>query len=142
MKPAASGAVSGCAVWVLVFLALVSCLLPVAVAAGGITSTLSSGFVARTLEPYLCPDGSTADIITYWTTTRDEYGHPVPTTAYEMQCLDSEGSVVRAPSPDYGFIWTGILAAVGLVLSLVLAFVLAAPAGMLVARLIARRKSA
>jgi hypothetical protein len=92
------------------------------------------------LQPYLCPDGSTADIVTYQTTSRDEFGNPMPATAYEMQCVDADGMVVRPPSPDYGFIWVGVLATIGLVVALLLSFFLAAPAGVLVGKLLARRK--
>ena len=140
MKPAASGTVSGCLVWIIAFVVLLTCLVPTAMGVAGVTSTVSGEFVARALQPYLCPDGSTAEIVTHQTTSTDEFGNESPATAYEMQCVDSGGNIVREPSPDYAFIWIGVLGAVGLALSAVLAFVLAAPAGVLIGRLLAGRK--
>ena len=41
---------------------------------------------------------------------------------------------------SYAFIWIGVIAVIGLVLSAVLAFVLAAPAGVLITKFINRMK--
>lgn len=136
MKSAKTGAVSGCIVWVLVFGILCMCLFPVTMVVGSITSTVTGDSVARILGPRLCPAGSTAEIFTYETTTTDENGFETPTTAYEMRCVDLSGNIVKDLGPSYAFIWMGILSGIGLILSVVLAFLLAAPAGVVIARVI------
>ncbi len=140
MKSEATGTLSGCVVWVIVFFALLTCLIPVAAFVGGLSSTLAAEFVAGILEPYLCPDGSHAEIITFQTTSMDDFGNAQPATGFEMQCVNSQGEITRDPSPDYSFIWLGVLGLAALILSVALAFLLAAPAGVLIARLIKRRK--
>ena len=140
MKSAATGTLSGCVVWVIVFFVLLTCLIPTAMFVGGLSSTLAADFVAGTLEPYLCPEGSHAEIITFQTTSVDDFGNAQPATGFEMQCENEQGEITRDPSPDYSFIWLGVLGLGSLVLSAVLAFLLAAPAGVLIARLLKRRK--
>jgi len=141
MKSAKTGAISGCIVWALVFSILCMCLLPVTMAIGSITSTVTGDSVARILGPRLCPAGSTAEIFTYETTTTDENGFETPTTAFEMRCVDANGNTVKDLGPTYAFIWTGILGGLGLILSAVLAFLLAAPAGTLIARAIQKKQT-
>ena len=142
MKSATTGAVSGCVVWMIVFCVLSACLLPVAIPVGSFAIELSPDFVTDILGPYLCPQDSTAEIVTHQTTSVDSSGVRRPATAYEMQCVDSNGNVVREPSPIYAFIWFGILAVTGLILSALIAFLLAAPAGVLIVNLANRLRKA
>ena len=86
------------------------------------------------MGPYLCPEDSTADVVTFQTTTTDEYGNDEPATGYEMRCLDANGNVVQEGSPNYAFYWIGLLMLGSLVLSAGLAFLVAAPLGVLIAR--------
>jgi len=138
MKSASAGAASGCIVWFLVFGVLLLCLCPTAMVVGSFSATSQSSFAVRTLEPYLCPEGSTAEIITFATTSTDEFGNQQPATGYEMQCVDANGVIVREPSPDYAFYWLGLLFAGSLILSALLALLFAAPVGALVPVLINR----
>ncbi len=138
MKKLSAGTVSGCLIWVLIFFLLSSCLVPVAMAFGGITS--GTDFVAKTLGPVYCPENTTPEIYSYATTSIDENGFSRPATAYELHCVDSSGEVVNTSVVSYAFLWTGILAVIGLVLSGIFAFVLAAPAGMLLGRLLNKNK--
>ena len=138
MKPARTGAVSGCIIWFIVFGLLSSCLLPIGMFIGGFTSV--TNFAIRTLEPLICPDGTTAKSRSYATTTTDDYGNSQPSTAYVMQCVDSNGKVLKEDPVAYAFIWIGIISVIGLLLAGILAFVFAAPAGVLVTRLINRNK--
>lgn len=142
MEPAKTGAVSGCLVWVIAFSVLCACLFPAAMVAGSITSTVTGDSVARILGPVLCPEGTTAEIFTYETTSTDSNGFETPSTAFEMRCVDESGQIVKDLGPTYAFIWTGLLGVVGLVLSAILAFFLAAPAGALVARLFQKKPKA
>lgn len=139
MKSTKTGAVSGCIIWVIVFGLLSSCLLPVGMFIGGFTSV--SGFAMRTLEPLICPDGTTAKSRSYATTTTDDFGNSQPSTAYVMQCVDSNGEVVKEDPVAYAFIWIGIISGIGLIIAGLLAFLLAAPAGVLVAKLLNRKKA-
>jgi hypothetical protein len=138
MKSASAGAASGCIVWFLVFGILFLCLCPTSMFVGGFSATAQSDFVARTLGPYLCPEGSTAEIITFATTSTDEFGNQHPATGYAMQCVDASGVIVRESSPDYAFYWLGLLVVGSLVLSALLAFLFAAPDGALVSVLVNR----
>jgi len=142
MKSLTTGTLSGCVVYVIVFGFLLTCLVPLGMGLGGFTSTISADFVARTLEPYLCPDGSHAEIITFQTTSTDEFGNESPATGFEMQCVGPGGEITREPSPDYGFIWIGVIGVASLILAALLSFVLAAPAGVIIGRLLGRTKTA
>jgi len=133
MKNATTGTVSGCIVWVIVFGCLGSCVIPVASMVGGFSS--GSNLAVRTVGPMVCPENTTPKIHTYATTTIDDNGFEQPATGYEIQCFDANGEVVKTDPVAYAFIWIGIFAAIGLVVAGILAFVLAAPAGVLIARL-------
>ena len=139
MKSTTTGTVSGCIVWVIVFGALSLCILPVASAIGGFTS--ASGFAMKTLEPYICPEGSTAQSYSYATTTTDEFGNRRPSTAYVLQCVDADGQIVKEDPVVYAFLWIGILALIGLIIAVILSFALAAPAGIIIGRLFNRNKT-
>jgi len=136
MKSRTTGAVSGCIVWIIVFGILSSCILPAAMMVGGFTS--ASNFAMQTLGSMICPDGTTAKPYSYATTTTDEYGNSQPSTAYELHCVDVNGVILKKDPLLYAFIWIGIIAVIGLAITALLAFALAAPAGVLIARLLNR----
>ncbi|MCC7189040.1 MAG: hypothetical protein IT312_09890 [Anaerolineales bacterium] len=138
MKQAATGTVSGCLVWVIAFFIISMCILPVSMMIGGFTSF--SDFAIEQTSKFICPADTTPDIRTYQTTTTDEYGNRQPSTAYVLQCKDANGEVVMEDPVSYAFLWIGILAALGLILSGILAFVFAAPIGVLVTTLLNRIK--
>ena len=142
MKSASTGAASGCLVWVVTFGALAACLCPTAAMIGSLTSTVTADQVAPIVGPWLCPEGTTPHIYTYATTISDDTGVDRPATGYGMDCRDASGEVVQDVGPTYGFVWVGVLAAAGLGLSALLAFVLAAPAAVIVARVFGRNKPA
>lgn len=138
MKSATTGAVSGCLVWVIACGVLSMCILPVSMAIGGMTSV--SHFAIQWTGTLVCPNNTTTDVRTYETTTTDENGNRQPSTAYVLQCVDASGNVVKEDAVGYSFLWIGIITAAGLVLSGALAFVLAAPAGVLISKLLNRMK--
>ena len=138
MKITKVGTASGCVVWLIVFGILGACLVPLAMMIGGFTSV--SNFAMQTLGPVICPDGTTAESYSYATTTTDEYGNSQPGTAYELHCIDANGAAVKEDPVLYAFLWIGIIALMGLGIAALLAFVLAAPAGILIARLLNRNK--
>lgn len=134
MKATAVGTTSGCIVWILAFGMVSFCLCPMAVVIGTVSSSLGADTVAGLLEPYLCPDNSTAEVVTFQTTTTDEFGNTSPSTGYEMRCVDAAGTVVQEGSPAFAFYWVGLLALGSLVLSGGAAFLVAAPLGAFIAR--------
>ena len=138
MKQTSAGALSGCLVWVIAFVVINICILPVSMMIGGATAV--TDFAMQTVAPLICPEGTSAQSRTYATTTTDEFGNSQPSTAYVMQCVDSNGDVVKEDSVVYGFLWIGGIAGIGLILAGVLAFVLAAPAGVLIAKVLGKIK--
>ena len=139
MKSVAAGTTSGCVVWLLGFFFLMICLCPAAAGIGGVSSTVGADGVARIMGPLLCPADGTAEIITYQTTSTDEFGNTGPATGFAMQCVADDGAVVRAPSSDYAFYWVGLLVLGSIALASVAALILAAPLGGWIARRQARR---
>jgi hypothetical protein len=127
MKSANLGKASGCIIWILSFGLVSLCLGPLAIIVGAISSTAGAESVADIIGPYLCPEDSTAEIITFQTTTTDEFGTESPATGYEMQCVDAVGNIVRESSPDYAFYWVGLLSLGSLILSGGTAVLVAAP---------------
>jgi len=140
MKSGTAGTLSGCVVWIIVFGILSMCSFPISMILGGITSF--SNFAIRQTGAIICPDNTTPEVYSYASTTTDEYGNRHPSTAYELHCVDATGEVVKVDLVGYAFLWMGFTAGIGLIISGLLAFVLAAPAGILIARLLNRtRKS-
>ena len=138
MKPKATGTLSGCIVWIIAFGILNLCILPVAMIIGSVTSF--SDFAMQTLAPIICPEGTTAESYSYPSTTTDEYGNTQPSTAYELHCVDANGVVVKEDPVLYAFVWIGLTGLIGLVIAALLAFAFAAPAGVLIAKLLNRRQ--
>lgn len=136
MNPKSTGAVSGCLIWILVFGVISSCLAPLGMIVGGVTSV--SNFAMQTIAPLICPEGTTAESYSYATTSVDEFGNTQPSTAYELHCVDSTGTVVKEDPVLYAFLWMGIIVVLGLVIAAGLAFFLATPAGVLISRMFGR----
>lgn len=133
-----AGAVSGCIVWAIVFGALSMCVLPLAMFVGGFTT--ASDIAIETTGGFICPEDTTPKVRTYATTSTDDFGNESPATGYELQCVDAGGDVVKTDPVGFAFLWMGILAAGGLIVAIVLAFVFAAPAGVVIARVLERNR--
>jgi hypothetical protein len=136
---ATAGALSGCLIWVIVFGIMSACLLPIGMAIGGFSS--GSDTAARVVGGWECPKSTTPQIYSYDSTMTDSNGVDQPATAYELHCVDSGGNVVKNDPVVFAFIWEGLFAAAAVVLAIVLAFVLAAPAGVLIGRMFNRTKT-
>lgn len=139
MKTSTVGTLSGCVVWILSIAVISSCILPIFFVIGSITSF--SQYAIKTTGNFLCPDDTTPRSYSYQTTTTDEYGNRQPSTAYELHCVDQNGNVAKEDPIVYSFLWIGVFALMGLIISGILAFALAAPAGVLIGRLLNRRKT-
>lgn len=128
MQSRSTGFASSCLLWLILFGVLVSCLCPSAMFIGGFAATLQADSVAGIVEPYLCPEGSRAEIVTYKVIPRrNSYD-------YELQCVAANGDIIREPSPDYAFYWLAALVVGVVILASVLALLLTVPVGVLIAR--------
>jgi ABC-type glycerol-3-phosphate transport system permease component len=136
MKSSQAGAVSGCIVWMLSIGIIATCILPISVMVGSITSF--SQFAITATGNFICPDGTTAERYEYATTMTDEFGNSNPATGYELHCVDESGEVVKTDVVGYAFLWIGVFALVGFIVSGILAFVFAIPLGVLIGRLFKR----
>ena len=136
MKQATAGTLSGCVIWILSIGIIASCVLLISVFIGSISSF--SHFAINATGNFICPDGTTAERYEYATTTTDEFGNSHPATGYELRCVDESGEVVKTDPVGYAFLWIGVFALVGLIVSGILAFLLAAPLGVLIGRLFKR----
>jgi hypothetical protein len=137
MKQATTaGTVSGCIIWIVSVGVITSCILPIFVVIGSITSF--SQFAIQTTGNIVCPDGTTAESYSYETTTIDEFGNVEPATGVSLRCVDETGIIVKEDHVGYAFLWIGAFALIGLIISAILAFVFAAPLGVLIGRLFKR----
>lgn len=139
MSKTTTTAVSGCIIWFFLISIIGSCVMPVFFVIGGFSSV--SNFAIQTTGSWICNDGTTPQTYTYETTTTDEYGNQQPSTAYVLQCVDSSGKVLKEDPIAYAFIWIGIWAVAGLILTGILCFVFAVPGGMMVTKILERLKS-
>ena len=138
MKRTSTGVVSGCLVWILAFGVISTCILPVSMAIGGFTS--ASDYAINFTGKFICPDGTIPKSYSYATTTRDENGNEQPSTAYELHCIAANGEILKNDPVGYAFLWIGVFVLVGLIVTGGLAFLLAAPAGVLISKLFNRVK--
>jgi len=127
-------AISGCVIWFLLISIIASCAMPVFFLAGSLSSFSETSI--NLTGKWLCPKGTTPHRNVYSTTSLDEFGNPEPATAYELQCMDSNGTVVKTDPVFYSFLWIGIWAGLGLTFSVVLTMIFAVPGGMLVTKLL------
>ena len=134
MKQATTGTISGCFVWIIAFGVISTCILPISIAIGGITSV--SDFAVKQTGAIVCPDNTAPKIRSFAT-----YGSG-PSTTSVLQYVDASGAVVKEDPVGFAFLWIGIIAVIGLIISALLAFALAAPAGVLIGRFINRMKTA
>ena len=132
MKEATSGTISGCLVWIIAFVVIGICILPISFA--GSMFTITSDFAIKQTGAIVCPDNTTPKIRSFAT-----YGSG-PSTTSVLECVDASGNVVDEDLVGFAFLWIGIVTGIGLILTGVLAFVFAAPAGALVAGLVNRMK--
>jgi len=138
MKKSSTGVISGCLVWILAFGVISACIVPIFSVVGSISS--ASNPAINFTGKFICPDGTTSESYSYSTTSRDENGVSHPATAYELHCVATNGEVLKSDPVGYAFLWTGIFIFIGIVLTAILAFALAAPAGVLISKLMNRMR--
>lgn len=134
MNNAKTTAVSGCVIWFLLISVIASFVMPVFFFAGFLSSY--SNTAVNITGGWLCPEGTTPRQNTYTSTTTDEFGNLEPATAYELQCVGADGTVVRTDPIIYSFLWIGMFSVLGLVASALLTLIFAVPGGMLVTRVL------
>lgn len=139
MSKTTTTAISGCIIWFFLISIIGSCIMPIFFIIGGFSSV--SDFSIQTTGGWLCPENTTPQSYSYATTTTDEYGNRQPSSAYVLQCVDASGSIVKEDPVAYAFIWIGIWALLGLIVTGVLCFIFAVPGGMLVTKFLERIKT-
>lgn len=115
--------------WIIAFVAISLCILPIS-----FVGRMTGDFAIQQTGAIICPDNTTPEVRSFAT-----YGSG-PSTTYVLECVNANGEVVMEDPVGYAFLWIGIIAVIGLALSAILAFVLAAPAGVLIAKLLNRIK--
>lgn len=138
MKNKTAGTLAGCILWILLIGIISTCILPVFIIIGSITSF--SQYATTATGNFLCPEGTTPESYTYETTDIDEFGNVTPATGTELHCVDKNGVIVKNDPVVYSFIWIGIFTGIGLIISGILAFVFAAPVGVLITRFLNRKQ--
>ena len=133
-----TGTLSGCILWIIAFGLISLCIFPISMVIGG--ASAANDFAIRQTGMFICPDNTTPEVYSYASTSTDQYGNRQPSTAYELHCVDAAGQVVKVDPVGFAFLWTGIIAGIGFVISGLLAFALAAPVGILISKLINRRQ--
>ncbi|MGH2582847.1 MAG: hypothetical protein ACRDFQ_08115 [Anaerolineales bacterium] len=137
-----AGALSGCLLWGIAFGLLSICICPASMFVAGIIPVTHPRQVEDLVDPILCPAGSQATITHYNTTVRDfDTGVDRPGVGYEMHCIGPNGEAVRSFEGTFGIALIGILGAAGLLVAAALAFVLAAPVGVLIAKFFPKKAS-
>src|SRR5258708_34271902 len=134
MKSTTTGALSGCVVWLILLGVIGSCLLPVGFMLGGFSD--QSDLAVHTVGSFICPKGNTPSVYSYQTESTDDNGFPIEATVSELHCLDASGNVAKVDPVAWGFLWEGMVAGAALLITAVLAFALAAPAGVFIARIL------
>ena len=134
MSKAKTTAASGCLIWFLLLTVIGTCIMPIALVVGSVSSV--SDLSIRTMGGFICPENTTPEVYSYASTTTDEYGNTQPSTAYELHCMDANGEVVKEDPIVYAFGWIGLSALAGLGVTALLSFIFAVPGGMLVTRLL------
>jgi len=132
MKQATTGTISGCLVWIIAFVVISMCILPISFM--GSMFTITSDFAIRQTGAIVCPDNTTPKIRSFAT-----YGSG-PSTTSVLECMDASGNVVKEDPVGFAFLWIGIIAGISIILAGILAFVFAAPAGILIAKLFSKLK--
>lgn len=138
MSKTTTTAVSGCLIWFLLLSIIGSCIMPIFFVIGSVSAV--SDFAIQTTGSWICPENTTPQTYTYETTSTDEYGNRQPSTAYVLQCVDSSGAIVKEDPVGYAFIWIGIWAVAGIIITGVLCFVFAVPGGMMVTKILEKLK--
>lgn len=87
MKQATTGTVSSCLVWILAFVVISLCILPISFV--GSMFTITSDFAVKQTGAIVCPDNTTPEVRSFAT-----YGSG-PSTTYVLECVDVNGDVVK-----------------------------------------------
>lgn len=115
--------ISGCLIWVIAFLLVSGCLMPVSLFISGMSTFFSEDLIAPTLGPFLCPENTVAEIISFESTIIED-GYIRPATSYEMLCKSPEDVTVKNLGASYALIWSGIFAVLSMILAAILAVLL------------------
>jgi len=140
MKSITTGTISGCLVWVILFVVTVPCLWLLVFMVSSVSTF--TDFSYRLAQPILCPANTTLKVRTFDTTTTDSAHHSIGAVGHDMNCVSANGDIAKKDVVvEYLLIWRALGLVSGVVLAALFAFLLAAPAGALFARLLRSRNS-
>jgi hypothetical protein len=112
---------SGCLIWIIAFLLISGCLVPASLFVAGMSTFFSEEFIVPILGPYMCPENTNAEIISFESTMIGQDGFVRPSTTLEMICKSPDGITVQNLGGSYAFIWSGIVAVISLIPSSIIA---------------------
>jgi len=137
MKSLATGTISGCLIWVILFVILAPILwIGVFVTSSMLTFT---DFSYRLMQPILCPAGTRLDVKTFDTTTTDSNHQTIGAVGHDMNCVNSDGETIEQDLVvEYLLYWRGIGLVSGIILAIPLTFLFAAPGGTVIVRVLKR----
>jgi hypothetical protein len=115
---------SGCLIWIIAFLLISGCLVPASLFVAGMSTFFSEEFIVPILGPYMCPENTNAEIISFESTMIGQDRFVRPSTTLEMICKSPDGITVQNLGGSYAFIWSGIFVVVGLILAAIFAIIL------------------
>ena len=139
MKSLTAGTVSGCIVWVVLFVVTVPCLWVVMFMALDLTTYTDIAY--QIMQPIVCPPNSKLTVKTYDSSTTDSNHHRVAAVGHDMNC-DANGDLVKKDViVEYLLIWRGLGIVSGIVVALLLSFLLSIPIGALVTGFMHRTKA-
>jgi len=137
MKSLATGTISGCLIWGILFVVLAPILWTVVFITSSFMTFTNSSY--RLMQPIVCPANTTLDVKTFDTTTTDSRHHSIGAVGHAMNCISSNGEILKKDViVEYLLYWRGVGLVSGVVLAIPLTFLFAAPAGALIARLLQR----
>ena len=139
MKWLATGSISGCIVWVVLFVVTVPCLWVAMFMALDLSTYTDVAY--QVMQPIVCPAGSTLTVREFASTTTDSSHHSIGAVGHDMNCSANGDLVKKDVIVEYLLIWRGLGIVSGIILAALLSFLLAAPAGALVSRFLQRTKA-
>lgn len=134
MNNAKTTAISGCIIWFVLISVVATCVMPVFYVVGMFSSY--SDFAIQTVGEWICPEGTTPTSYSYQTMMSGDNGFDEPAMAYELHCVNPDGTLSKNDPIMYSFIWVGLCLLLGAISSGLLTFAISVPGGMLVTKVL------
>jgi hypothetical protein len=122
---------TGWVIWLVLAAVIGSCVVPGS-AFAGVLSAHTEPAIAITGR-WICPAGTTPIRHDRETTSRDRYGEH-RSTAHELHCRDTDGTIVLRDPFSYVVLWLGLAALVGVTVTLLSVVIAGVPGAWLINR--------